>query len=393
MRDYRRYDEAATGVSINVVSSVIVSLAVIGAFVFIYWHIWINIPNLLPIMQYSGGAIVLLAGIFLLSSINRGRVRWYLWMSTWLQSWVAFIAGLALLLLVWYGFYLLAKNGPFWIAPYVHRWTKWNYHPEKYLNYFRWGAYIAGTVSIISLVFNELIVKLLTGAKRIRRRDECPMLWDAVHNIIPWHARPTPRIYLLPDWGMNAVSFGWGLPFLSAVGATEGLLRKLSQKEVEAVMAHEIGHIINKDMLISIAMAFVTMSLAITGWMIMRIGPWGSNSDSKNKGGGGLALLFILAVGFLMYVVGRMLGAIMQAFVSRQREYAADATSARLVGSPEPLKSALLKISGNPSIGSANAGAIAGFLCTADPEPDDVMKTHPSIPDRLKALDNLSGKF
>jgi len=92
-----------------------------------------------------------------------------------------------------------------------------------------------------------------------------------------------------------------------------------------------------------------------------------------------------LGVGILLYVVGRILGYVLQMFVSRQREYAADA-AAKTVGASRPLISALEKIMSNPGIGSESAGAALGFMCTADPEPSDVFATHPAPEKRLAAL-------
>ena len=189
---------------------------------------------------------------------------------------------------------------------------------------------------------------------------------------------------------MNAISFGWGLPFFSAVGATKGLVDDLSQEELEAVMAHEVGHILNKDILISMAMAVTVMMMATTGWLLLRLGPYGGRSRSSRGKNGAVALLVLLAVGGTMYIFGRLLGIVLQAFVSRQREYAADATSARIMGSSDPLISALQKVTGRAYIGASPAvGAAVGFLCTADPEPSDVMATHPSLERRIRALEKL----
>jgi heat shock protein HtpX len=291
-----------------------------------------------------------------------------------LRSWIAFIMAMALIGAFWYLCYWLVDR-----------------YADKNIIYFKIGAWTAGILGLIMLVFNELIVVLTMRCRRVRSRNDCPELWDAVQAVTPWYAHPVPRIYIDDSNGMNAFAFGWGLPFFSAVCATRGAVERLSQSELEAVMAHEVGHIINKDILVSTAMAISVMMMAYTGWFLLRFGTGGrsSRSSSDSKGKAALAILVVFLVGGLLYIVGRLIGFILQLFVSRQREYAADATSARIIGSPRPLMSALRKIIGSPRIGSTEAGAAFGFLCTADPEPDDLMSTHPEPSNRLSALEAL----
>jgi heat shock protein HtpX len=355
------------------------SLAVVAGAIAacILGYVWLisKVPQSLRYLEWVGIAFGFLAFSFILTSVGKNHVKWYRWLATWAQSWVAFIAGLVIMAAFWYACY----------------WTLAKYAPG-YVVYFKWGAYITIPVISLLLIFNEPLVRFTMGAKRIARREDCPALWDAVEKVTPWHARPMPRVYLIPTRDMNAISFGWGLPGFSAVGATEGLLNGLNQNELEAVMAHEIGHIINKDILISMVLAAVTMFIATTGWLIWRLGPWAgeskSSSNDNNSGGIG-ALVIALAIGGVMYGFGRLLGYVIQVFVSRQREYAADATSARIMGTGQPLKSALIKVVRNAGLGSEKAGMAFGFMCTADPEPGDALDTHPSLEKRLRALDQL----
>lgn len=305
-------------------------------------------------------------------SVHR-RIKLYKSFFVLTRSWISFALALALIGVIWLGCYAL-------VAKFA----------GAKLVYFKWGAWTAGVIGLLMLIFNEPLVVLIMGCKRIRKREQCPKLWDAVYGVIPWHAHPAPRIYLVPTSGMNAFAFGLGLPFFSAVGATKGIVDELNSDELRAVIAHEIGHIINKDILISTAMAISVMMMAYTGWFLLRIGPYsGGRRSSSSSKGGGIALLVVLLVGGFLYIFGRIIGVILQMFVSRQREYGADATSAAILGSSQPLISALKKIVRNPHIGSANQGAAFGFLCTADPEPDDLMSTHPNLGNRISALEML----
>ncbi len=299
------------------------------------------------------------------------RVRLCRTIPVWLKSWLSFGLALALLSGIWYSCYWM-------VAKYA----------GNHLLCFKIGGRGAIILGILLLIFNEPIVKISMRAKRIKKREECFKLWDAVQRATPLYARPMPRIYLVPERGMNAFSFGWGLPFFSAVGATEGIVDNLSDNELAAVMAHEIGHVVNKDILVSMTMTISVMMMALTGWLLLRFG-----SDFHSRRGrsdkGAVTFLIIIAAGFILYVFGRLLGIILQMFVSRQREYAADATAARLMGRSQPLISALGKIIGCPHIGSNAIGAAFGFLCTADPNPDDLMSTHPTPSNRIKALERL----
>jgi heat shock protein HtpX len=302
-----------------------------------------------------------------------------------IRSWLSIVVAMAILSGFWLGCYLT-------VAYVVEQ------YPERadYLTYFEWGLYLAGGIGIITLVFNEWIVARMTQAYKVSRREINERLWDSVHRATPWYARPYPRIYVLPEGGMNAISFGWGLPFMSAVGATEGLINELTDEELDAVMAHEVGHIINKDILISTMLSISVMVMAFTGYMLLRLSPYTlgsrrSSSSSDSKGSGAWVILVVLLVGGIMYGVGRFLAVFLQMFVSRQREYATDALAVDRVGSPKGLISALEKITGGGSneIGSKTIGTAAGFLCTADPDPSDMFSTHPDPYMRIRELEAL----
>jgi len=301
------------------------------------------------------------------------RVHLYRTAPVVLGSWLAFLFAAALIA----GFYF----GCYWL---VARYA------SHYLIYFKVAAWIAIGLGLFTLLFNELLVKWSTGAKRVTCREDSPRLWDAVCRVKPWSAGPMPRIYLVRTAGMNAFAFGWGLPFLSAVAATTGLISRLDDDELEAVMAHEIGHIVNKDILVSTAMAISVMMMALTGYLLLKVGPVGSGRRrSSSSGSGGLAILVVLLVGVLLYVFGRLIGYILQLFVSRMREYAADATSAQIMGTSQPLMSALSRISADPYVTGGDMEAAFGFLCTVDPDETDLMSTHPALSKRLAALRRL----
>lgn len=300
------------------------------------------------------------------SNVRVGRVY-----ATTIRSWLSFFVAFAAMVLLWAVCYVvILRFVPGAVRLYV------------------FGTFIAVSAAAVLLLLNEPLVKMVMNAKRVRNRNEAPELWDAVRAVTPWYAHPVPRIYLVQTSGMNAFAFGLGLPYLSAVGATTGLVEQLEHDELKAVMAHELGHIVNRDILVSTLMTTTVLTAALTGWLLLRVAPFMSSTRTSSKSSGwGMAVLF--GIGFVLYVFGRAFGYILQMFVSRQREYAADAASAKIMGSSRPLASALRKITRRPSIGSDTQSVAFGFMCTADPAPDDFLSTHPSMANRLKALADL----
>lgn len=297
--------------------------------------------------------------------MNR-KVKWYKVALVWMRAWFLLILSVFLILAAWF---LLASPVYIWAPPAIR---------------FVAGSLVVSLlISLALFIFNEPLVKYLMGARRIERRDGSPRLWESVHRVAPNMLHVIPRIYLVEKQGMNAFAFGMGLPFLSAVGATRGLVDALSDNELDAVIAHEMAHVANKDMFISMVMTFSVMSMAFTGWCLYKLAP---ASFSRSRGDDGKMALVCVIAGFAMYYFGQALGYIIQLFISRQREYLADAKSASYMGNGDHLISALKKIVKDPHVAGKKTEAFAGFLCTADPEPSDLFSTHPSLNKRIQAL-------
>lgn len=309
------------------------------------------------------------------SRIKKSRVY-----STIIRSWTSFIGAFFVMTTMWLFCLLITLR----LAPGAAR--------------FFGICFVLGLLLCALLyIFNEPIVKKITGAIRIRSRDQSPKLWDAVHEIIERTNGTAPRIYLVDEKGLNAFAFGWGFPYFSAVGATQGLIDILNEKELRSVMAHEVGHLSNLDMFVSILMTLSVVVITFTGWALMEIAPYTkrtreTSSSKKGDASGLFGMIIAFAVGTCMFYFGRLFGYILQAFVSRQREYAADATSAKTMDTSEYLITALEKIVQNPKIGSAKTGAAIGFLCIEDPDPTDMFSTHPSRINRIAALRSLESR-
>jgi heat shock protein HtpX len=204
---------------------------------------------------------------------------------------------------------------------------------------FVWlGNYLGGTNGMIyafgfavllnffSYWFSDKIVLGMYGAKEIKREDN-KLLYVTVSNLAVKAGLPMPRVYIINETMANAFATGRD-PQHAAVAVTSGILQILDEKQLEAVLAHELTHVKNRDILISTIAA--TFAGAIT--MLARMAFWfGGSRNDNNRGGGGI----------VMFIVAPIAAFLIQMAVSRSREYAADNGSAELTGRPQALISAL----------------------------------------------------
>lgn len=203
---------------------------------------------------------------------------------------------------------------------------------------FVWlGNYLGGTngmlyafgfavlLNFFSYWFSDKIVLGMYGAKEIKREDN-KLLYVTVSNLAVKAGLPMPRVYIINETMANAFATGRD-PQHAAVAVTSGILQVLDEKQLEAVLAHELTHVKNRDILISTIAA--TFAGAIT--MLARMAFWFGGNRDNNRGGGGI----------VMFIVAPIAAFLIQMAVSRSREYAADNGSAELTGRPQALISAL----------------------------------------------------
>lgn len=268
------------------------------------------------------------------------------------------------------------------------------------------GTTLPIAFGIVLWLINAPLVRVAMSAKLIKNRSEAEVLWDIVHEISEQEGCKVPSIYLVDTPGMNAFAFGLGIDGFNAVGATQGIIDKLTRNELKAVMAHEVGHVNNRDMPVSMFLTVIVMSIVFLGWLLKEIAPYlvgrgDSDSDSSSSSSGSsfwvdiIRIVGVIFLGGFIYYIGGFLGNMLKLYVSRMREYAADATGSRIMEDSIYLESALNKIVENPDLGGTKANAVFGFLCTADPSSSDelsleeAMSTHPSLDNRIKALRDL----
>ena len=237
----------------------------------------------------------------------------------------------------------------------------------------------------ISYFFSDRIALLSSGAQPVSR-EQLPRLYMVMERLAAKANIPVPKLYVIPEAAPNAFATGRN-PRHASVAVTEGLLQLMNDEELEGVIAHELSHVRNYDILTSSIAATIAGAityLASMGRWAMIFGGWGGSRDDDREGGG---LTYILAI-FLAPLAALLL----QLFLSRTREYAADETGARTVGHPYGLISALEKLGAyNKRIPSTALAPATAALCIVKPmfgrgTLSSLFSTHPPLEDRIAAL-------
>ncbi|OLD61686.1 MAG: protease HtpX [Acidobacteria bacterium 13_1_40CM_2_60_7] len=235
--------------------------------------------------------------------------------------------------------------------------------------------------------FSDRIALWSSGAQPVTR-EEVPRLYEVVEGLAAKANLPVPKLYVIPEPAPNAFATGRN-PRHASVAVTQGLLQIMDNEELEGVIAHELSHVRNYDILISSIAA--TIAGAIT-W-VAHWGPWlgmGGGEDERERGGGGT----ILAI--LMMILAPLAAMLLQLGISRQREYAADATGARMVGHPYGLVRALEKLGAyNNRIPTTTISPSTSALCIVKPlfgsrGLSSWFSTHPPLEDRIAALREMT---
>jgi len=236
------------------------------------------------------------------------------------------------------------------------------------------------------------IAVAMTGAVPITKSDN-PRLWRIVENLAITEGMPMPKLYVIPDEAPNAFATGRD-PKHAVVAATTGLLAIMDDKELEGVMAHELGHVKNYDIRVTTIVFGLVSAVAVLADFAIRMAFFsGGNRRDSNDNGFGAALIII---GIAASLIAWLVGPIVSAAVSRQREYLADATGAQTTRYPEGLASALEKLGqyGRPM---RRASSSIAHMYINDPvKPgltERLFSTHPPIPQRIARLRAIGGKF
>ena len=254
-------------------------------------------------------------------------------------------------------------------------------------------AAIAGVMILAQWYFSDRIVLWSTGAK-IVNREQFPELHDLVERIVARNNLSKPRIAVINTRMPNAFATG-KTPKSSIVAVTTGLMDQLDTEELEGVIAHELAHIKNRDVLI-LTLASIFSMIA---WYLMRFGMYGAmfgggGGYGRRGNEGGAAMLLILLIAIVTWIASFL---IIRA-ISRYREYVADRDSALITGKPSKLASALLKISGTmkrmPTRDLREVEGMNAFFIIPALSGDaltNLFSTHPPVAQRVKKLMEMEG--
>jgi heat shock protein HtpX len=255
-----------------------------------------------------------------------------------------------------------------------------------------------GIATIGGLAGYFMGAEMIMAVSRAHPADEADQ--RQLHNILEElciaAGLPKPKLYIIEDSAPNAFACGRD-PQHSAVAVTRGLMDKLSRNELQGVLAHELSHIQNYDILFATMIGILVGSIALLCDMLLRSMRWGGGGrrrSSNERSGGGQAQAVLLVVALVLMILAPLFAQILQLAVSRQREYLADASGAKMTRDPESLARALEKIAGDPEpLEAANRGT--QHLYIVNPlkglsETQSWFATHPPLRERIARLRALT---
>jgi heat shock protein HtpX len=249
----------------------------------------------------------------------------------------------------------------------------------------------AVVMNTVAYFFSDKIALMTSGAQPVTR-EQLPRLYAVMERLAAKAGIPVPKLYVVPEAAPNAFATGRN-PRHASVAVTQGLLELMNDEELEGVIAHELSHVRNYDILTSSIAATIAGAITYLAQMAqwgMIFGGYGGGRDNDREGGGG---------GFgaiLMMILAPFAALLLQLFLSRTREYSADETGARMVGQPYGLISALQKLGAyNQRIPTTAVSPTTAALCIVQPlfrrgGLSSLFSTHPPLEDRIAALRQMT---
>lgn len=203
-----------------------------------------------------------------------------------------------------------------------------------------WFLYVAIGISLMTNIgaywFSDKLVLSMAGATPITSKDQYPEFWNTVENLCITAGLPMPKLYIIDDPAPNAFATGRDEKH-AVIAVTTGILPLLTKSELEGVIAHELAHIGNKDMLIQTVVVVFAGMISLVANMALHLSSIGGNDEKKNP--------IFMIIGIVAVILAPVVAMIIKLAISREREFLADATGALITRYPEGLASALEKIS------------------------------------------------
>lgn len=251
-----------------------------------------------------------------------------------------------------------------------------------------YGSMVGAAIYVLIQYFvADKIALGVNGAKEIQKRDD-PRLWRIVENLSITTGTPMPKVYIMEDPALNAFATGRD-PKHASVAATTGILAALNDTELEAVMAHEMGHVQNYDIRVMMIVFGLVSAIGLIADMFLRMMWFGSDDDNPPHP-------IFLVLGIVAALLAPVVAMLVQLAVSRQREYLADATGAMTTRHPEALASALEKI-GHYGSATRKQNSSTAHIFFANPLKGKslavLFSTHPAIEQRIARLNKIGSTF
>jgi heat shock protein HtpX len=260
--------------------------------------------------------------------------------------------------------------------------------------WFGYGAlFVAVAVAIVMVIVNlfmgDDLVVAVSGARQVKSKEEAPELWRKVENLAITAGLPMPRLYIVPDDSPNAFAAGRN-PKQAIVAVTSGLLDRLDEEELEGVLAHEMTHVRNFDVRLMTWAAVLAGSIALISQIFLRGLFFGGG---RREGNANPIVLVLVIVGLIFAPIAAV---VIQAAISRKREYVADAGAVELTRYPQGLASALQTISSSAKPSPHLANQAIAHMMIAPPlgisgRASLLFSTHPPTEDRVARLEAMAG--
>lgn len=244
------------------------------------------------------------------------------------------------------------------------------------------GVFAASIIyAVVQYFIADKLAVMMTGATEIKKSDN-PRLWRIVENLAITDGLPMPKVYIVDDPAPNAFATGRD-PQHSVVAATTGILEIMSDRELQAVFAHEMSHIKNYDIRVSMIAFGLVSAIGLLADIAMRMMFFGGDRDNRQQNP------IVLVVGIVVILLAPLAAMLIQMAISRQREYLADATGAHITRDPEGLAMALEKLEayGQPM---KNQNSSTAHLFISNPLKSgfltNLFSTHPPLASRIERL-------
>ena len=245
----------------------------------------------------------------------------------------------------------------------------------------------------LSYFMGDKMMLGFAGAQQASNDAKHKKIYRAVENVAVAAGLPMPKVYLIKDDSLNAFATGHS-PQTASVALTTGIVEKLEPLELEAVIAHEMGHIGNRDIRLNLIIITGLGVCAMLAELLFRVGSSNSSNQNRDESSAKVALL---VMGIALFFFNLIVAPIMRLAISRTREYAADATAAYITRNPLALASALRKISEDARVEVLDKSKNMSHACIYDPLDPERMaffgSTHPPIEKRIERLNQMAGLF